>query len=50
MFPEGSIFMQDINEVILMSPEEKDNEVLISTESRTKRDNAGGGIDRLVIF
>ena len=33
-----------------MFPEEKDNEVLRSMESRPKRDNIGAGIERLLIY
>ena len=45
MFPEGSRFIQDINQVIEMFPEDKDNEVLRSAESRPKKENSGAGID-----
>ena len=45
MFPEGSIFMQEMNEVIDMFPEDRDNEVLRSADSRPRRDNVGTGID-----
>ena len=40
-FPEVPIFIHEINEVIEMFPEEKDNEVLRRAESRTKRENSG---------
>ena len=43
MFPEGVRFMQDTNEVINMSLEEKGDEVLRSFE-RPKRENTGAGI------
>ena len=49
MFPEGAIFMQDINEVIDMFLEDKDDEVFRSAGSRPKRENTGAGIDRLVM-
>ena len=49
MFPEGSRFVQEINEVTYMLSEEKFSEVLRSAESRPKRENAGAGIYRLVI-
>ena len=42
--------MQEINEVIEMFPSEKDGEVLRSAESRPKRENAGAGIDRLLMY
>ena len=41
--------MKDINEVIGMSSEEKDEEVLNISKSRPKRENADARIDRLVI-
>ena len=50
MFPEGEIFIQDINDVIGMLPEYKDDEVLSSAKSRTKRENSGAVIDRLMMF
>ena len=50
MFPEGVIFMQEIDEVIKMFPEEKGGEDLSSAEIRPKRENAGAGIDRLLMY
>ena len=50
IFPEGERFIQDINDVIGMIPEYKDDEVLSSAKSRPKRENSGAVIDRLVIF
>ena len=41
--------MQDINGIIEISPEEKDNEVLRIAESIPKRENSGGGIEQLVM-
>ena len=49
MFPEGTSFIQDINEVIEIFIEESSNEVLRRDENIRKRQNAGAGIDRLVI-
>ena len=42
--------MQYINEVIDVLPEEKDYKVFRSAESIPKRENAGAGIDRLVMY
>ena len=50
MFPEGARFVQDINEVIDMLPEDKYNEFLKSAEITSKRENAGTGIDPLEIY
>ena len=50
MFPEGARFMQDITEVIDMSPEEKYVEVSRSAEITPKRDIDGAGIDQLVTY
>ena len=50
MLPKGKIFMHDIKYVIDMFLEEKNGEVLRSSESRQKKENAGAGIDRLVMF
>ena len=36
MFPQGARFIQDINEVIDMFPEDKDDKLLRSSESRQK--------------
>ena len=49
MFPEGEIFMKYRNDVIKMFPEEKDDGVLRSAESRPKSENSGSGIDQLVL-
>ena len=50
MFPERARFMQDINEVIEIFPEEKDDEILRSAKNRPKKKYFGIGIDRLVMF
>ena len=50
MFPEVSIFMQDVNEVIKIPPEDKDSELLRRAKSRPKRENLGAGIDQLVMY
>ena len=42
--------MHDIKYVIDMFLEEKNGEVLRSSESRQKKENAGAGIDRLVMY
>ena len=42
--------MLDINEVVKISPEEKEGEVLRSSESIPKMENSGAGIDRLVML
>ena len=44
LFLDGARFMQDINEVIKISPEQKNDEVLRSTESIPKREKAGAEI------
>ena len=49
MFPQGARFIQDINEVIDMFPEDKDDEFLSSAESRPKREIYGAGIDQLLM-
>ena len=49
MFSEREIFLKDRNDVIKMFPEEKDDGVLRSAESRPKRENSGAGIDQLVL-
>ena len=49
MFPKGARFIQDINEVVRMFPEDKDGEVLSSAEIRPNRQNSGAWIDRLVL-
>ena len=49
IFLEGERLVQNTNEVIYMFPEEKYDEVLRSAESGTRRENAGAGIDQLVI-
>ena len=41
--------MKDTNEVINISSEEKGGEVFSSAKIRPKRDDAGAGINRLVI-
>ena len=46
MFPEGDIFMKYRNDVIKMFPEEKDDGVLRSAESRPKMENTGAVIDQ----
>ena len=50
MFPEGSRFMQDINKVVDIFPEEKYDEVLKSAEGKPKMDNASTEINRLVMY
>ena len=49
MFLDGVRFIQDINEVINMFPEEASAEVLRRAENRTKLENSGVGIDILVM-
>ena len=49
MFPEGARFIQDINKVIKIFPEEASNKVLRSAKNKPKKDNDVAGIDRLVI-
>ena len=46
MFSEREIFLKDRNDVIKMFPEEKDDGVLRSAESRPKMENTGAVIDQ----